>query len=165
MDYLLVIVGFILIIGGIIGCFLPVIPGPPLSYVGILMLEFTSYHPFSTQFLVISALFVAGVTVLDYIVPIWGTKKFGGSRFGNWGSMVGLLIGLFTGPWGVIIGPFLGAFVGELIGGKNSKDALKAGLGAFVGFLVGTGLKLGVSGVLAFYFFKEAWRITVSPFL
>ncbi len=164
MDYLLVIIGILLIIGGIMGCFLPVIPGPPLSYLGILLLEFTSASPFSVEFMVISAVFVALVTVLDYVVPIWGTKKFGGSKYGNWGSMIGLLIGLFTGPWGVIIGPFLGAFVGELIGGKNSNDALKAGFGAFVGFLVGTGLKLGVSGALAFYFFKEVWIYFVNRF-
>lgn len=96
------------------------------------------------------------VSILDYIIPAWGTKKFGGSKRGVLGSMIGLLFGLFLfPPFGIIIGPFVGAVLGEITGGKDNKAALKAGLGSFVGFLLGTLMKLIVSGMMAWYFIAE----------
>jgi uncharacterized protein YqgC (DUF456 family) len=164
MDIILIIFGLIFILAGIIGCVLPVIPGPPLSYVGIILLEFTSATPFSSGFMIFWFLIAAGVTVLDYIIPVWSTKKSGGSKYGTRGSMVGLIIGLFAGPVGIIIGPFLGALIGELIYGKKSKDALKSGIGAFTGFLMGTGVKLVSSGFMAYYFFIESYFLIKGMF-
>lgn len=137
---------------GIIGCFLPIIPGPPLSYSGLLVLQFKEQSPFSTRFLIIWALVVVAVTALDYVVPAYGTKKFGGTKYGIWGCTIGLILGFWLGPMGIILGPFLGALIGELIGGKDSNQALKAAFGSFVGFLVGTLLKLIVCGIMAWYF-------------
>lgn len=156
MDYILIALGVIFIISGILGCVLPIIPGPPLSYVGLLLLHFTERYQFSSKFLIIWAIITVVVYALDYIIPAWGTKKFGGSKRGVWGSIIGLVIGLFFfPPFGIIIGPFLGAVIGELTAGKEHKDALKSGFGSFLGFLAGTLLKLITSGMMTWYFFKE----------
>lgn len=140
---------------GIIGCMVPVLPGPPLSFLGLLLLHFTRFAQFTTWTLVIFASIALVVSILDYLVPIWGTKKFGGSKYGTRGAAVGLVIGLFLGPLGIIIGPLAGAFVGEMIFKDDVNYALKAGLGSLVGFLAGVGLKLAASFVMTFYFVRE----------
>ena len=156
MDYLLIGFGIILIISGILGCVLPLLPGPPLSYVGLLLLHFTQDYQFSNKFLIIWGLITGVVYALDFIIPAWGTKKFGGSKRGVWGSIIGLIIGMFFfPPFGIIIGPFVGAVIGELTSGKESGAALKSGFGSFLGFLTGTILKLIVSGMLTWYFVME----------
>ena len=156
MDFILISLGIILTITGILGCILPFMPGPPLNYAAILLLHFTTGFQFSNRFLIIWAIVTVAVVVLDYIIPVWGTKKFGGSKQGVWGSVIGLIAGMFFfPPFGIIIGPFVGAVAGEIIAGKNSKDALKSGFGSFVGFVTGTLLKLIVSGMMTWYFAKE----------
>lgn len=152
MDILLIILGAICLLTGIIGCVLPVLPGVPLAYVGILLLQLTERVQFSWQFLVIWAVVVVVVQALDYFVPAWGTKRFGGSKWGVWGSTIGMLIGLFFGVWGIILGPFIGAVVFELIDGKNTRVALRAGWGSFVGLMTGTILKLICCGLMTYYF-------------
>jgi uncharacterized protein YqgC (DUF456 family) len=156
MDYVLIAFGILFIISGILGCVLPIIPGPPLSYIGLLLLHFTEKYQFSSKFLIIWAIVTAVVYALDYLIPAWGTKKFGGSKRGVWGSIIGLLVGLFFfPPFGIVIGAFLGAVIGELTGGQDSATALKSGFGSFMGFLAGTLLKLITSGIMTWYFFKE----------
>lgn len=156
MDILLIVLGSIFIISGILGCVLPIIPGPPLSYIGLLLLHFTERYQLSSKFLIIWAIITVVVYALDYLIPAWGTKKFGGSKRGVWGSIIGLVIGLFFfPPFGIIIGPFLGAVIGELTAGKESGEALKSGFGSFMGFLAGTLLKLITSGMMTWYFIKE----------
>jgi len=156
MDYVLIGLGVVFIISGILGCVLPIIPGPPLSYVGLLLLHLSERYQFTSKFLIIWAVITAVVYALDYIIPVWGTKKFGGSKRGVWGSIIGLVIGLFLfPPFGIIIGPFVGAVIGELTAGKDQSAALKSGLGSFIGFLTGTLLKLITSGMMTWYFFKE----------
>ena len=140
---------------GIIGCMVPVLPGPPLSFLGLISLQITRFGDFSKTTLIVLALIALVVTILDYVVPIWGTKKFGGSKYGTRGATVGLVIGLFLGPIGIILGPLIGAFVGEMIFKDDMKYALKAGFGSLVGFLTGIGLKLAASFVMTFYFVKE----------
>lgn len=156
MDYLLIALGIIFILTGLVGCIVPIIPGPPLSYVGLILLHLTSNNQFTSRFLIIWAAVTIIVYALDYIVPAWGTKKFGGSKRGVWGSILGLLIGMiFFPPIGIIIGPFIGAVIGELSTGKKSNEAIKSGFGSFFGFLIGTLLKLIASGMMTWYFFKE----------
>lgn len=157
MDTFLIIIGLLFLVSGIIGCIIPGIPGPPLAYVSLVFLQFTSAEPFDLNFMMYGAIIVIFVTLLDYFVPIWGTKKFGGTKYGMWGSIIGLIIGIFTGPWGIVIGAFIGAYIGELIGGLPNKKALRAGLGAFLGFVAGTIMKLGVSIYIAYFFIAEVW--------
>jgi len=153
MDYLLVVFGGLLVIVGIIGCIVPALPGPPLSYVGILLFHFTRWGDLSGKLLIWLAIFTVAVTVMDYILPIWATKKLGGTKRGVWGSTIGLFLGLFIfPPWGIIIGPFLGAFIGEMTLKNDSDKALRSAIGSFIGFLLGTGAKFAVSGVILYYF-------------
>jgi uncharacterized protein YqgC (DUF456 family) len=155
-DYLLAILGGIMMIAGILGCLLPVLPGPPLSFAGLLLLHFTMFADFSTTFLITWGCVTILVTVLDYVVPIWGTKKFGGSKYGMWGAGIGLVVGIFfLPPIGIIVGPFAGAVIGEAIKGKNATSSFRAGLGSFLGFLAGVGIKLAASIVMTFYYIKE----------
>ena len=154
MDIVLIVLGVITLIGGIIGCVAPFPPGPPLAYCSLILLQFTKFHPFSITFLVVWAIVVLFVTVLDYYVPIWGTKKFGGTKSGTWGATIGLLVGMFFPPIGILAGPFLGAFVGEILNRQNYRIAFRSAIGAFIGFLTGTFMKLIVCGVMAFYFVK-----------
>ncbi|HNW56915.1 MAG TPA: DUF456 domain-containing protein [Bacteroidales bacterium] len=154
-DYILLILGIILMILGIIGCLVPVLPGPPFSFLGLISLHLTRFGDFTTSTLITLGAIAVVVTILDYIVPVWGTKKFGGSKYGMRGATVGLIIGFFLGPMGMIIGPLLGAFVGEMIFKDDMNYALKAGFGSLLGFLTGVGLKLAASFVMTFYFVKE----------
>lgn len=157
MDIALVIIGFLFCLLGIVGSFLPVLPGPFTSWIGLLLLHFTSVIPQDWSFLGITLLIAIVVWALDYIIPALGTKRLGGSKYGMIGSSLGLIIGiLFLGPFGIIIGPFAGAFVGEMI--KDSKDsgrALKAAFGSFIGFLAGTFIKLIVSIVFIVLYIGE----------
>jgi uncharacterized protein len=153
-DYILVIIGSIIMILGIIGCLVPVLPGPPLSFIGLLLLHFTRFGHFTTLTVIIFAAMAVAVTILDYLVPMWGTRKFGGSKYGTRGAAIGLIIGLFLGPVGIIVGPLIGAFTGEMIFKDDFNYALKAGFGSLVGFLTGVGLKLAASFIMTFYFVK-----------
>jgi uncharacterized protein YqgC (DUF456 family) len=160
VDILWIVIGSIFLIVGIIGCVLPVIPGQALSWTSLLFLQLTSDPPFTAQFIVIWALITAGVTLLDYFVPIWGTKKLGGSKKGIWGATAGLVIGIFFfPPLGLIIGPFIGAYAGELMAGKDSRTAFRSGLGTFVGFVAGTLMKLAISFIMGYYFVVNAFQL------
>jgi hypothetical protein len=158
LDWLIIACGVILILLGIAGCFLPVLPGPPLSYLAVLLLQLKSDPPFSTTFLITWGILAGAVTLLDYVIPVYGTKRFGGSRYGIMGSIIGLLLGIFFfPPFGIIIGPLIGALLGELYAGQKGKNAMRSAIGSFAGFLFGTFLKLIVSLVLTFYFFVNAF--------
>ncbi|MDR1667913.1 MAG: DUF456 domain-containing protein [Bacteroidales bacterium] len=155
LDITLVTFGICLLLLGLAGCILPVIPGPPMSYIALLLLQATRFGDFSLRFLLMGAVVTLVVTVFDYVVPVWATKKMGGSKAGMAGAVIGIIVGLFFPPAGIIIGPFLGAIVGELIAGRDGNTALKSGFGSFVGFLLGTGCKLTVCLVLTWFFVKE----------
>ncbi|HYW95022.1 MAG TPA: DUF456 domain-containing protein [Bacteroidales bacterium] len=159
-DILIVIAGSLLLVIGLLGCILPVIPGPPLSFAGLLLLRFTHFVEPARVETFDHLLWIMGgaaivVTVLDYVVPVWGTRRFGGSKAGTWGAAAGVVVGLFFAPAGLIIGPFAGAFIAELISGKNQHESLRAGFGSFLGVLSGVVLKLIVSVIITWYFVKE----------
>jgi uncharacterized protein YqgC (DUF456 family) len=152
MDVLWLVLGVLLMLGGLAGCVLPLLPGPPLCFLALLLQQLQSDPPYSTKFLTIWAVVTVVVTGLDYVIPVYGTKKFGGTRYGMWGCVIGLIAGLWLGPLGIIIGPFVGAFIGELIASSNSEQAFRAAMGSFAGFVLGTLLKLISCFVMIYYF-------------
>lgn len=160
MDILLTTLGAICILVGIIGSFIPVIPGPPLSWLGLLLLYNTEKVPFDLWFIVVTGVIALLATLLDYYLPVVGTKKYGGSKRGVWGAIIGLFVAVFfpiLGPFGILIWPFLGAFLGELSQQKSQKNALRAAWGSFLGFLTGTLIKFGISLVYAGIFIYQLW--------
>ena len=152
MDIFLIIIGALCLLIGIVGCIVPALPGVPLAYIGLLALHISDRVQFSTSFLLIWLAITVLAQVLDAVVPLWGTKQMGGSKAGVWGSTIGLVLGLFVGPWGIVLGPFVGAVVGEMLAGKKTGTALKAGIGSFIGLLTGTVLKLVCCGMMTYYF-------------
>tara|TARA_R110000868_G_scaffold151155_3_gene374790 strand:- start:164 stop:679 length:516 start_codon:yes stop_codon:yes gene_type:complete len=161
MDIFLLILGFILMLVGIIGSFLPILPGPPISWVGLLLLHFTSVIDMTWTFLGITLAIALLVFALDYVIPAIGTKKFGGTKAGVIGTTVGLVVALIFpvfGPFGIIIWPFIGALVGELLNKADKKTATKAAFGSLLGFLTGTFMKFLVAIVYLGMFISEAWQ-------
>ncbi len=175
MDWIFISIGILLLLVGLLGCVLPVIPGPPISFIGFLMLVFTSFYENGDYIpYIISAFLATVVTILDYVVPAWGTKKFGGSKKGINGSIIGLIGGIFIlsplltfilsllgpatilGPLiGIIAGPFIGAYIGEKTDNKENKDALRAAFGSFLGFVAGTIMKIVTSVIIIGFFIFE----------
>lgn len=159
-DILLLILGILLIVISILGSFLPILPGPPLGLVGMFLLRFTSFveatrKDYYDNLLWIFLFVTVIVTFLDYIVPIWGAKKFGGSSAGMWGAGIGVIAGLFFAPIGLIVMPFLGAVIGEMMTGRDERSSFRAGFGSFIGFLTGVLIKVIACILMAFYFIKE----------
>ena len=166
MDIFLIIIGAICLLLGLIGCVAPVLPGVPLSYLGLLLLHFTDRVQFSWQFLVVWGVVVVVIQILDYFIPAWGTKKFGGTKAGVRGSTIGLIVGVVVlpilgvviGPFGLIgilAGPFVGAYIGEKMSGVDDNLAWRSAIGSFVGFVAGTLLKVVYSLVVGFVVIKD----------
>jgi len=151
MEWFLIILGIICCIAGIAGSLLPVLPGTPVAYIGLLLQQLRDPNPFTAQFLFLWGGLVVLTLVLDYYIPLWGLKKFGGTNYGKWGCTLGFLAAFWLGPWGIIIGPFAGAFIGELIANQNSEQAFKAAMGSFVGFLIGSFMKVVICFFLLYY--------------
>ncbi|MFV5691037.1 DUF456 domain-containing protein [Flavobacterium sp. LT1R49] len=160
MDILLLILGFSCMITGIFGSFLPVLPGPSISWVGLLLLYFTNAIPANYWILGIALLITVVISVLDYVIPSRGTKKFGGSSYGIWGTNIGLIIGIIAPiPFGFLLGPFVGALIGELIfDSKDHKRALKAATGSFIGLLASSFMKFVVCVMYLGLFLTIVWQ-------
>jgi len=158
MTLLILVIAFSLLLLGLLGSIIPGLPGPPISYLAVLLIHFFTGTQFSASFLWTWGIIVAIVFVLDYTLQAWGVKKFGGGRKSTIGTFVGLFVGLLFPPIGLLIGPFVGAFLGALseVKGDNNR-ALKVAIGSFIGFVTGTVLKLGVSAVLLSYSIYYIW--------
>lgn len=143
ISVILCIVAGLLLFVGFLGTFVPVLPGAPLAWAGLLAAYFSDFNDISLVCLIVTAVFAVVVSIVDNFFPVTMTKKFGGSKYATTGSTIGLIVGFFTGPWGIILGPFIGALIGEWINKEGKGDGvLKAAFGAFMGFLLGTGLKM-----------------------
>ncbi|TPV31798.1 DUF456 domain-containing protein [Paucihalobacter ruber] len=164
MDFVLIFFGIIFMIAGVLGSFLPILPGPPLSWIGLLLLHLTKIVPANTTFLVVTLVVAILVLVLDYVIPAVGTKRFGGSKIGMIGTTLGLLVAIIFpvfGVFGIVIWPFIGALIGELINKSTGQNAMKAAFGSFIGFLASTFLKFIVAVIYFGFFIKSL--ITYGP--
>lgn len=161
MDVLFLIIGFMCVILGVFGSFLPVLPGPAISWVGLALLYYTNTVPANYWILGIALFVTATISVLDYVIPAKGTRRFGGSSYGIWGTNIGLIVGIIAPvPFGFIIGPFVGALIGELIYDfKDHNRALKAATGSFVGFLASSFMKFVICMM---YFGLFLWIVWVN---
>lgn len=152
------IIALIAAVFGIVGSIVPGLPGPPVSWIGLLLLYIDGKggdDPMSLAFLIIWLIVTIVVTIIDYVFPVWMTKVTGGHKAASYGAIIGLIAGIFLTPIGMIFGSLLGAFIGELmVTDKGIWAAFKAGLGAFLGFILGTGIKLVTSGVMLYYVIK-----------
>lgn len=148
MEYVYYTVAVILLVLGFVGCIAPILPGPILAYCALFCLIPSSDCPSVSSFVWLGVL-TAVVTIADSVIPAIGAKKFDCSKWGTWGCVIGSFAGMFFLPVGVVAGPFLGAFTGELIAGKDVSAAARGGLGAILGFLAGTLLKIVVCVVIA----------------
>ena len=161
MTYVLIIAAIILALVGIVGAVVPGIAGTPFSFLALLVLSFVKGINYSTEFLMIMGIIGAIVFALDYVVPVWGTKKLGGTKAGVRGSTIGLFLGLFVtfvfpiGFIAILLGPFIGAYVGEKSAGTDDHLAWKAAFGSFVGFLFGTGIKVIYACVCIYFIVKD----------
>lgn len=156
MEIVWIIIGSLLVVAGIVGAFVPVLPGTPLSFAALLLMQFTLGAPFSWTFLLIWGIVAAIVVTIDGLIPAEGARRMGGSKYGIYGCLIGGLVGIFFfPPLGLIFGPIAGAFIGELMYGRKTKSALRAAMGSFVGFMVAMFLKISVSLILAYYFFSN----------
>lgn len=160
MDIFLAIIGFCFVCLGIIGAFLPVLPGPITSWIGLLLLHLTKVIPQDWWFLGITLAIAIIIFILDYFIPAMGAKRFGGTKYGVYGTTIGLIIGLLSPiPFGIIIGAFLGALIGELIyDSKDTSRALKASFGALLGFITSATIKFSIAVVYFVLFFTTLWE-------
>lgn len=159
MDTFFLIFGFILTLLGIVGSFLPILPGPITGWFGLLLLYSTKIIPSDWTFLGITLAIAILIWVMDYLIPAMGTKRFGGSKYGVYGTTVGLIIGLLSPiPFGILIGAFFGALIGELLyDSKDTNRAIKASFGAFLGFLASATIKFSVATVYVILFVVKFW--------
>jgi len=158
MELIWIILGALCIIIGLIGAFLPILPGLPFSYLGLLILHFGGIATFSTTFLVIWAIVIIAILVLENALPAYTTKKFGGSNYGSTGSLIGMILGLFFfPPLGFFLGTLIGAFVGEMLNKQDVNIALKSAWGSFLGFVTGTVIKTIVAAMFAVMFFRAVF--------
>lgn len=162
METLLIIIAIVCGIIGLAGSILPALPGPPVSFAGLILLLFCDGADISSSSLWISGIFLIIVSILDYIAPIWFTNLSGGSKQATRGSMIGMIAGLFVfPPWGLIFGPFVGAFIGEVVAHTSTGKAFKVALMSFVGFILTTGMKIIYGSILLFMVVKEAIKIVI----
>jgi hypothetical protein len=156
LDILVIIFGGILVLLGVAGSLLPVLPGPPLSFMGLLLLALVRGFapPLTPTLMGIMIVLTILSAVADHLLPLLGAKRYGASKWGLWGSVAGMIIGMFFSPLGLILGAMAGALVVELMMQKEKEAAFRASWGILVGTLVGLGLKLGLSGIMAYYFLR-----------
>ncbi len=159
VDSFFVALGLIVAVIGFIGCIMPAIPGPPLSYASLLMLSLVrDWEPFGLSFLLVMGLLTVVVSALDYIIPAAGARKYGSSKFGVWGSIIGMLLGMiFFSFFGLVLGGLAGAIVGELYAGKTGHAALRAGWGVLIGNVTAILFKMLLSGIMLFYYVKAVF--------
>ena len=159
---IIITIGIILLVVGLVSCVLPPLPGPPIAYIALLIAHFGLHkiEELPLWLLSLYAVIVITVLIVDNFVPLWSTKKFGGTKAGIRGSFIGIVVGIIFSPFGgisIIICPFLGAMIGELIDGQEFKLAIKSGIGSFIGFLLTSGIKIILVLMICYHYFKAVF--------
>tara|TARA_R100000935_G_scaffold20669_1_gene38918 strand:+ start:1240 stop:1740 length:501 start_codon:yes stop_codon:yes gene_type:complete len=158
MDLILILIGALLMIVGLFGSFLPVLPGVPIGWLGLLVLHLAPSIPINYWLLGITLVIAVFIYILNLMIPALGTKRFGGSRAGIIGATIGLVVGLIAPiPFGVLIGPFIGAFIGEIINKSSSTSALKSAFGSFLGFLASSFMEFVIAFAFLLLFIYKVW--------
>jgi uncharacterized protein YqgC (DUF456 family) len=159
LEGMTIVIGSILMLLGLAGSILPILPGPPFSFMGLFLLALLKH--FSPPLTPVLVVLLAIVTILsiamDYIIPLLGAKRYGASKWGVWGSVLGMAIGIFGSPFAMLAGAFIGAVLAEWLVGKRKGEALRAGWGVVMGTLFATVLRLGVSGMMTYYYVRAVW--------
>ena len=159
LEGITIVIASILMLLGLAGSILPVLPGPPLSFIGLFLLALLRHFspPLTPTFITLLAIVTILVIAMDYIIPLLGAKRYGASKWGVWGSVLGMAIGIFWSPFAMLVGAFVGAVVVEWLVHKKKREALRAGWGVVMGTLFATILRLGVSGMMTYYFVRALW--------
>jgi uncharacterized protein YqgC (DUF456 family) len=159
IEGITIAIGSILMLLGLAGSVLPILPGPPLSFIGLFLLALLRHFspPLTSTLVIILAIVTILVIGMDYIIPLLGAKRYGASKWGIWGSVLGMAIGIFWSPFAMLAGAFIGAVLAEWFAGKKKGEALRAGWGVLMGTLFATVLRLGVSGMMTYYFVRALW--------
>lgn len=162
MDIFLTIVAIVCSLAGVAGCIIPIIPGPLLSFAAVLCAYFCSGSEISAAGMWMWLAVTVAVSLMDYLLPAYMARWFGGTRAGTRGALVGMIVGMiFFNIPGIIFGPFVGAVAGELLhDSSNGVHALKVGFGSFLSFVVGTGVKL----VASVWMLIVVWADTFAAF-
>lgn len=157
LEVIIIITALLIAVVGLIGCIVPAVPGPPLNFIALLLIEIIIEDAFTTEFYLIWGAVTIATVVLDYVLPLLGAKAYKASGYGIWGSIIGMIIGIiFFPPFGMILGLFIGAVLGELIAGKEEWEALKVGTVTFLASMLMILVKLAVSGILTYYLVKRS---------
>lgn len=165
MDIILLVVAGLFMLLGVLGSFLPILPGIPMSWLGFLLFHLTSAVPMNYTFLGITLFITIVIFALQYAIPALGTKYLGGTKWGMAGATIGLFIGLFLPiPFAVLIVPFIGAYLGEMMNKANSGAALKAASGSFIGLLASTFMEFVVTGIFLLLFLYKLWSFRTELF-
>jgi uncharacterized protein YqgC (DUF456 family) len=159
IEGITIVIGSILVLLGLAGSVLPILPGPPLSFIGLFLLALLRHFspPLTSTLVILLAIVTILVVGMDYIIPLLGAKKYGASKWGIWGSVLGMAIGIFWSPFAMLAGAFIGAVLAEWFVGKKKGEALRAGWGVMMGTLFATILRLGVSGMMTYFFVRALW--------
>lgn len=165
MDILILALAAILMLIGILGSFLPMLPGIPVSWAGLLLLHLTSVIPMNYTFLGVTFLVTIIIFALQYAIPALGTKYLGGSKRGMYGATIGLVAGIFIPiPFAILIAPFFGAYLGEILNKADSRTALRAASGSFIGLLASTFMEFIVTGIFLLLFIYKLWEFRGEMF-
>ncbi len=163
METLLLVLAILCGAAGIVGCVLPALLGPPIAWFGLLLVQW-AIHPFSITLLVVTAAISILILLFDFYLPVWTARRFGATKQGIRGSIIGMVLGIFFTPLGMIAGLIAGSIIGDLIAGQNVSQATKSASGTFLGTLLTIGVKLIWCSILFWFIISRIFSAAFPSF-